>query len=300
MEILLDLNQNSAVSPELRYDISLPYSRKLQQEMKQMLSRDIPSEVQPEQANEVMRETLNAVQSGRLPSMDMLVIRDQLQDSLAMHGVKGLSALEAKIQPSADEISNFKRDNDLPPTNPAFLSSEQESKYLARLDAKTGMQASLGRANDIPPIYHQADLSARELERQLELMNPQSQHNWLKSRSRAGPLSYADEDNTQDAASAAKSASRKRTSSKNLAKQIGDRAMDRVMREAYSPGSGIGDDDELGYDDGAFSRRRGADKDPTFRAKGGRGGSTKAKRKRTTDEGAGGGGKRLRASEIFD
>ncbi|QIX01203.1 hypothetical protein AMS68_006720 [Peltaster fructicola] len=279
MEILLDLNQSSALPPDLRFDVALPPSQRAPRDVPP--SNILPDNVQPEHANEIMREYINAVQAGRLPALDLHVMREHIQDRLAQQDIRPL--------PPSQQVDEHIPEN--PEGHPSFLSAEQEDLYLARLDAAAS--DPLRPTLDAPQASHQADLTPRELERQMELLNPQSQHNWLRTHSKAQPVV----DDDESIADQPTKASKKRPSGKNLARQV---MMDRTFREGFSPSemSGMGEDD---HDENAARRRGGGDKDTPYRAKGGRsGGSTKSKRKRTTDEGGAGGGKRMRASEIFD
>lgn len=311
MDILLDLNQNPAIAPDLRYDIRLPDQPHIQPTLQYLPPYMLPPNASPETANMVMMEGVNRVQLGIVPVMDLYAIRDQIQERLAQQDVRALSALEDSIShPIPPEGVERLASQVNAPENTGYLTADQESAYLARLDANiNGLDLNVGKWVDLPPASpHQADLTPRELERQMELSNPQSQHSWLKAHTKTNPVLDGEESEPQalheaSAAGSTKSASRKKAPGKNLAKQVGDRAMEKMMREGFSPSaaSGLGEEDDLAPDESTSGRRKkGGEKDPTFRAKGGKGGALKSKRKRVTDEGAAGGAKRMRASEVFE
>jgi len=185
---------------------------------------------------------------------------------------------------------------------PAFLSTSREAEYLQRLDAKLGDRFSLDKESAQPQSPHQAELTPRELERHMELLNPQSQHNWLKTHSKMhASLDNDDAESiiSHEGGSASKPSGRKR--GKNLAKQVGDRAMERAY-EGVSPGAASGfDEDEVSMtaeDTLGSGKKRPRDSDGAYRVKGGRGGAVKGKRKRATEEGSAS-TKKARMSESF-
>jgi hypothetical protein len=247
----------------------------------------------------MLLEYTNAVQHGQIPHMDLHVIREQLEEKLAAQGVPTLAALEASVPHTRPELNeDILPDDVLGPEPPGFLTSEQEDAYLLRLDAKCGDQMSLTRtqemqkdSNPFADDKHWAELTPREIERMFELQNPQSQHNWLKAHGRGAAAGMENDDN-ESIAETKPSTGRKR----NLAKQVGDRAVGRA-REGFSPSAasaGFGDEDELSFVDdhpvaSASAKKRGrgnGDSDGTYRVKGGKsnGSATKGKRKRTSGE----------------
>lgn len=274
------MNQSPAIPADLRFDVRLP----MQREYKNM----VPVNITPEAADEMMNEYTKAVKNNRIPPLDLDIIREQIDERLAAQNALPLEALEQRVpHPLA------KSEQDLPEEDrgehpPSFLSSSQEAEYLQRLDAKLGDRLSLDKETVHPPSPHQAELTPRELERHMELLNPQSQHNWLKTHSKmhAG-LDNEDTESLEGGSnSSSKPAGRKR--GKNLAKQVGDRAVERAYEGIGSPSAASGfDEEELQTMDDApgSGKKRARDSDGAYRVKGGRGGM-KGKRKRATEEGS--------------
>lgn len=294
LELCLDLNQNPALPPHLRFDISLP----VQHTAVGTIASVVEPDVTPTAANELFTEYTNAVQRGQIPHLDLHVIREQLEDKLRVQGVQSLSDLESSISHTRPDLDGPLPDSVLGSSPPGLLSSEQEDLYLLRQDAKLGGPLSLSRSAEKQAgeeEKHWADMTAREVERQVELLNPMSQHNWLKTHAKGAA---GMEDDGESVAADAKPAPRKR----NLAKQVGDRAVGRA-REGASPSAasagGAADDDDSGFIDdhagtgasGKKKGRSGADVDGTYRVKGGKNnntnGSATKKRKRPAGEEAG-------------
>ncbi|GAB1737408.1 hypothetical protein NU219Hw_g1553t1 [Hortaea werneckii] len=302
LELCLDLNENPSIPPELRFNVRPP--------PRHQPPLPIDSEITPEAANAMVAEYREAVSLGRIPPLDLHVVREQIEQRLAAQGVEELDHLQAHIphpvpnpdQPFPDDMRQV---GDDPP--PSYLSAAQEDDYLLRLDAKFGMDQyglPLSRAaGDSSKLAEEekqfAEMTPREQDRVTELQNPQSQHNWLKAHGKNTVTADDGGDTDSIAGAETQSASKpkKRGGKGNLAKQLGDRALERA-REGLSPSSaGFLEEDELSFlEEGPSSgRKRGRDPDGTYRVKGGRGGGGKGKRKRTSAEGEGsGGGKKAR------
>lgn len=228
------------------------------------------------------------MRKGKIPHIDLHVIRQQIDDRLAAQGVEALRVLENTVpHPIGGELPEDSKGDD----PPGFLAPEQEAEYLMRLDAKLGDSFSLVSANLDQEDKHWAELTPRELERQMELLNPQSQHNWLKMHAKGNPANMGPEgmDDNESLAShensSSKMAKRRTDKSKTLVKQVGDRAVERATREGWSPSAASAmDEDELGGDEAFGARKRGRDPDGTYRLKGGKSGSAKGKRKRSGED----------------
>lgn len=305
LDICLDLNQNPSIPPELRYDISLP-------DRKQGVSETpnkVLSDITPEYANSLMLQYTQAVQLGQMPPIDLHVIRENIEERLAAQGVPPLSELERKTAHPRPGLADGALSQELMRDEVAasYLTAELEDAYLLRLDAKLGDPFAVGKMTDNThqsEEKHLAELTPRELERQSELLNPQSQHNWLRTHAKPAPSAGAawagDVDDNESVDSPKASAHpRKRAPNKNLAKQLGDRAVDlargnRDPMMSPSAASGQFDEEEIAMMEeigGSASKKKGRDPDSTYRVKGGKGGGGggKAKRKRTTEEGVGAG-----------
>lgn len=291
------MNQSAAIPTDLRYDVRIP-SQKTKRDLDIQLA---PPDLTPLASDDLMAEYTSAVNRGVLPPLELHVVREQIEEGLGLQGLQPLEELEQHVPHPIVTGEDDLPEEDRGDQPPAFLSTSQEAEYLQRLDAKLGDRLSLDKESAQPQSPHQAELTPRELERHMELLNPQSQHNWLKTHSKMH--ASLDNDDAESVASheggsASKPSGRKR--GKNLAKQVGDRAMERAY-EGVSPGaaSGFDEDDVPMTDDMLGSgKKRPRDSDGAFRVKGGRGGAVKGKRKRATEEGSAS-TKKARMSESF-
>ncbi|KAK3663995.1 hypothetical protein LTR22_005215 [Elasticomyces elasticus] len=320
LDILLDLNASPSLPPHLRFNIEREnYSLHVP-------AMEIPADITPEQANETFQTYKHAVQSGSLPAMDLQIIRHELDRKLAAQETIHIDQLAASL-PSlpvkADGAASgvVLSSDDLPTSEPAYLTPEQESTYLSSLDSRLGDSGSHNREAPTPlstsEEKHFAEMTPRELERHVELLNPNSQHSWLAARQKLGILPGAtaveiggpDNDNDsvvshEPAAGPVVKAPRKRVrkpkADGDLAKRVGDKAVERAREEggegAGSPlvaagsgtnGTGLADDEEGAVGGSGGSGRKKRDVDGGYHPKGGN----------TGKKGAGGGGKRKRSGE---
>lgn len=283
----------------------------------------VPPEITPEQADDLLRRYKAGVQEGQIPLIDLQVVRQQVEDRLAEQEVETLADLESRVPHAVGGRDLPDGIKDEEPVG--YLTLEQEAEYIARENAKLGdphgNPRSRGRDAVAQEEKHWAELTPRELERQAELLNPQSTHNWLRTHTKVhAPALPEDGDNDSHASqheNNIKSApivraeakrttdpggkhfvARKHPRPSTLAKQVGDRSVESAKaKESWSPGAASGgfDEDELGFDDGgvaafgtASGKKKGRDPDQTYRVKGG-GSSSKGKRKRSTTGGEQGG-----------
>lgn len=307
MDIMLEINQRPGLPTILRYDVSVA-----QDELHariQPTQSVVKTGIKPDEANLLMQRYKDAVQDGVLPSFELYFVREQIQDRLAEQGVRQLAEMERHVrmvdrQDASNNAKYVQLQHDLeqhrsqaePDSDPSFMTGEYEDTYLARLDAKLNGREQIFNRPESRSI-HQAELTPRESERQLELLNPQSQHSWLRAHPRSSAVNVEE---LGDEITTKTGGARKRASLKGaLVKNVGD----RMLRDGQSPSeaSGFGYDDELAADEyqASSNRKKVVDKDPTFRGKISKGGSTKAKRKRATDDSQGG-SKRIRAADAFD
>ncbi|CZT21061.1 uncharacterized protein RCC_06922 [Ramularia collo-cygni] len=306
LDLCLDLNQNPALPPHMRFDVSLPTPHTAVASIPGV----VKDGVTPQEANDMFLEYTEAVKVGQIPHLDLHVIREQLEAKLRVQGVLSLEELERKVNHTRVDLEAEKLPEEvLGEEPPGYLTTKQEAEYLARLDRKLGdVNAGIGGGIvEEEEEKHWADMTAREVERQMELMNPMSQHNWLKvhhKNAAAGAAAGGEGDDNESLVDVKPAtAARKR----NLAKQVGDRAVGRA-REGASPSAAsftAGGDDEEGMEDSVSSsgRKKGkGDGDGTYRVKGGKSNSTmnggggsasKGKRKRE-GEGVGSGGKKMK------
>lgn len=285
-DMLLDMNSSLNIPASLRYDISLP------NETHDYDAYDL------EHANAEIQDARKLVESGQCPQHSYQQFRSQVEASLARRHVRKLANLERLIPTpvlNPDPVDAV--------LQPEYLTSKAQDAYLVTLDASLGDQWSLSQTLPPAPVKF-GEMTPRELEREIELRNPHSVHSWLKKhKSEQEQLA---EDAASEAAVATPATNRKRAT--NLAKKMGDRAVNRARQgtgadgDVGSPASMARGDTDAGDDDvddsivlSASARKKGGDKDDTYRPKGGR--SSKGKRKRETDGAAEGGkGKKARTS----
>ena len=238
------------------------------------------------------------VRQGKIPPLDLVEVRSQIDAKLAAQDLEPLDSLEKSVSRPTGVAGDVNVDQEL-----GFMSFEQEMDYLARLDAKLSSNGGLRvdpRSRDVEQEKHFADLTPRELERKTEFENPQSQHNWLKTHTKVLG-NDGDADDTESIAShepeTKQSNKRKSAAKGSLAKQVGDRAVEKA-REGSTAFSN--DEDELVSDAGlgvgsSSVKKRSWDPDGTYRVKGAKSGA-RGKRKRSGEDlpGSGTGGKKAR------
>ena len=239
-------------------------------------------------ANRILAEAYELDQKGRYPHAQFSEVRSNLETHLAGEEAQSLAVLEADVPQLAYSLDDpeFRRSLDEFADPIAYYPAENEEEYLRRLDADLGEQPLLSSYDkEAPSPSSFSNMTPREVEREVELRNPQSVHNWLKRHN----VSIGESEDKSD------NASSKKVTSRNLAKKVGDRSVELAMeRDGGSPiGSIVGSkhdlelgDDESRLDDGSNKRRRSRDADETYRPKGGKGG--KPKRKREDGESIGG------------
>jgi hypothetical protein len=279
LELCLDLNQQPSLPPELRYELSYtgqPSTGKF-----------IEKNITPEVANRQYLDYQDAVKKAMMPGLDLEVARAQMEERLAAQETEPLATLESRVShpvPTQDTVPE-----DEEGMGPGYLTSEQECEYLARVENQLqrepmyiapSMQKKLAADPGGLDEKHWAELTPREVERQVELLNPQSQHNWLKIHKINSNTIGENDDNESLASHEASKPPRKRGGKdKNLAKQVGDRAVERA-KEGWSP-SAASDEDAPASAGG----KRKRDPDATYRVKGAKSSASKgSKRKRSGGE----------------
>lgn len=290
LELCLDLNQNASIPPEVRFDVSLP------DPPPRVSSGDsfVPPNITPEEANATVLDYNLMVRQGKIPPLDLVDMRSQVDAKLAAQGIEPLSTLERKVNQPVGTKLDADVEQEL-----GFIPFDQEMEYLARMDAKLSLNGSFPsdpRHREVEQERHHAEFTPRELERKTEFENPQSQHNWLKTHTKVLG-NDADGDDTESLAShdlggGGKPSNKRKSGKGNLAKQVGDRAVERAREGSMAFSN---DEDELASDvglAGSTSGRKRAPKDPdgTYRVKGGKAGApgAKGKRKRSGEDMPGG------------
>ncbi|KAI5203715.1 hypothetical protein E4T38_04925 [Aureobasidium subglaciale] len=280
LDLLLDLNTSLSIPEELRFDLSpAPKTQQPQDE------RDITFEM----ANNIIANAHRAFHNHEVPHQDFVRIRQDIESLLARKDAKSLVEMEAQIphpryhHPVSGPVAE---------ADPAFLSSSHEDAYLARLDNKLE-PAALSEPRILSP-QPLSKLTQRELDREVELRNPLSVHNWLKKHGTISDMDAASEGGAANAQTPATANKRR-----NLAKQIGDKALERAREKEGSPGSTVDNEEEgtaaaaAAADDTPGKPKKAREDDQTYRPKGGR---SKSKRKREEGENTPARGKKQRTS----
>ena len=292
LELCLDLNQQPSLPPTLRYELS--YTNQ------PSTGKFIDKNITPEVANRQFLDYQDAVKKAMMPGLDLEVARTQMEERLAAQETQPLAALESNVSHPVPTQDAIPEEDDM---GPGYLTYEQEGEYLARMDHQLqhepmyiapSMQKKLAADFD---EKHWAELTPRELERQVELLNPQSQHNWLKIH-KINSNTIGDNDDNESLASheASKPPRKRGGKDKNLAKQVGDRAVERA-KEGWSPSAAS--DEDVPANAGGKRKR---DPDATYRVKGAKSAASKgSKRKRSGgDEMAAGKRRRVDGDEVED
>ena len=326
-ELCLEVNSSPVVPPHLRFGgISAPGNRGGGVEV---------ADIAVEEADELLRRYAEQpVKPGNHSHAELHNIRDQVDMALARQEVEMLASLEKEV-PRLVSPGN----SDGGPERGeewGYLTPEQENVYLELAIAQLDERGEISRQNrkfvggeerwqnlgyyaaQLKKRQHSyeddenddelairmprigADPTAlRDLDRQMELRNPQSQHRWLK-RQQSGTTG-ADGDEVESLTphhGPRARTSGKRKTGKKLARQMGERAVERAREfSGGSPGAtSVGGDEEdwLAYEVGAAaSKKKGKDVDGTYRLKGGKsGGGGRGKRKRTGEDVPAGSGKK--------
>jgi len=232
-----------------------------------------------------------AVSAGKLPADEYMTLRADLESRLAqLTSGASIDELENEIphpfyDPEKDEVPAHLADA---ARQIAFLTSEHEDEYLDRLDEKLSKSASLDKQPWPTSTAMWAKLTPRELDREIELQNPQSVHNWLKRHN----VSVVGEADAASEAGATSTPATNKKGSRTLAKKVGDRAIERAKeRDDGSPMSsatGAFEEEVMGYEvetpKSGRGKKKAGDDDHAYRPKGGSG--KKAKRKREDGEGS--------------
>lgn len=287
MELLLDLNSNANVPVEMRFDVTLPRHRE---------QNNIPPDITPEQASQALYEHQVAVKQGQFPALEFQVLKENVEAQLARQDAYPLDRLEHEIPHTTiaaeHGLPEYLRSED----QPGYLTADKEAESLLRLDGSLGDVFSLQKSQEehAPPVLNLAELTPRELERRVELDNPQSQHNWLATHTNHKTLIGAADvdDGASDASHEQHKPGAARKRNKNLAKTVGDKAVERAREEGASPApkkleemtEEEREEYELSMAEGGAARRRTGDGDTSYRPKGGRSGGKGGKRKRTGED----------------
>ncbi|KAK4991781.1 hypothetical protein LTR50_001598 [Elasticomyces elasticus] len=300
LDLLLDLNSTVNIPPELRYNLNLDPA-----------PPPPNPQAQYEQANRQVNEAAALMHNGQLAAGDFIHLRATVEARLAEQDAQPLSSIESHLPHPEPTDSPTKAGPTEPNPYLGMLDTTHETDYLLRLDVSLGDPWSLSRP---PPPTLFPDLknfSERDWEREAQLHNPISVHNWLRKHHPAAFSSTnADADAVSDAGQATPHGRGRGAGGgrkKNLAQKLGDKAVAAAREHEEegrdTPASELPKteqellDEEIGYaepDAGGSGRKKARDADETYRPKGGRSG--RGKRKREDGDVASGKGKKARTS----
>lgn len=260
--MLLDLNSSLQIPDSLRYNMTANVT-------------DMSHTAALDDANDRLMDARLVAENGKLSRDALSHIRDELEDRVSMVPALNLQAQEQAIMEmlELDDLSMVALDR--VHDQCAYLTTDHEEDYLKRLDARLGLDKAWSSLS-IP-----SSQTGRASDRDVELHNPQSVHNWLKAHKVA-----IDNDDRSDAGTPTSAARKGATGARNLARKVGDRALERARdRDDASPMAATREDanaeDELALMDAMASgskKKKSRDPDEPYRPKGGS--KTKPKRKR--------------------
>jgi hypothetical protein len=171
LEVLLEFNESLHVSPDLRFDLSLP-------------TDPPPLLLTPEQeiallindatlAKQAWKEAKTGLAAGSIDANAYRTIEDNIKRNKAFAPAQQYSSLSQTYHISPDAIE--KKPNNDCERQLGYFTPEHETEYYLALDAKLGDEAAavqLARIPDRPTLA--------ERERDLTVRNPASVYNWLR------------------------------------------------------------------------------------------------------------------------
>ena len=170
LEVLLEFNESLHVSPDVRFDLSMP--------------NDLPLLPTPEQeivplindatlAKQAWKEAKAGLAAGSIDKRAYRIIEDNIKRNKAFAPAQQYSSLSRAHHITPDTVQK-KPDNDCE-RQLGYFTPEHETEYYLALDAKLGDEAAATQLARIPdrPTF-------AERERDLSMRNPASVYNWLR------------------------------------------------------------------------------------------------------------------------
>ncbi|KAF4555911.1 Hypothetical protein D9617_2g058760 [Elsinoe fawcettii] len=263
LELLLELNSSLNLPSDMRYNVNYRQEWPEKEGINSL-----------EAANRVLYDYHQMEHQGRVSHAQVAQTRTQLESHVAALESQPLSSLEKDIPHTILNDADPDAANEI--ADPiAYFTSQHESDHHDKFDLTWGdpLYGMPAPRDKSPPVFHQ--MTAREQEREVELRNPLSVHNWLKKHN----INIADTDDTKSDAGTPAGVKK---GGRALAKKVGDRAIERAReRDDASPMSsaaGREPEQEEEGDDTPARGRKSRDADETYRPKGGRSGRSKRKR----------------------
>lgn len=260
LEVLLDMNENPRVPPNLRFDLREP------SEINSALPPLDPVELQRR-----LQELRNDMLNGHISPEEFAMKADQLHAAHPIALSRTLPALEASV-PHTERLP-------VPPPEgillgdhaPGYMSPAHEEEYLMAMDAAIADPSYDPDAHDGRPL-RMSNTHPLPSEKELKIQNPDSVYNWLRKNQPQVFLQDKDAAHPENA------------SEKSSAKVASTGGRKRPSAAAQStPGPKNDQEEEDGFvpEAGTAGSKRGRgskDDDYSYRPKGGSSRPTKRKR----------------------
>lgn len=272
LDLLLDLNTSLQLPDSLRVNVDVNPSPE-------------EKKVTLKEGNDRLYEVHKAVDDDKFPIESVPRVREELEERVANDNAVYLQALDDNAPVSLQDAgltTLLQTPGGLAKLHTQFgyMSTAYEEDYLRQVDAKLGDAEAMIYLRTKAAQKADATTTGKDaIELEMELKNPQSVHNWLKTNKISVEAPDGDK---SDAGTEKTPTTAKRGGQKSLTRKIGDKAMERARERDDEHDL----DDQAAYFDsgsaggaaGSARKKKGRDPDESYRPKGsGRG---KPKRKR--------------------
>lgn len=170
LEVLLEFNDSLHVSPDVRFDLSMPTDPPLLPTAEQEI---VPLINDATLAKQAWKEAKAGLTAGSIDTSAYRIIEDNIKRNKAFAPAQQYSTLSQTHHITTDAVEK-KPDNDCE-RQLGYFTPEHETEYYLALDAKLGDEAAATQLARIPdrPTF-------AERERDLSMRNPASVYNWLR------------------------------------------------------------------------------------------------------------------------
>ncbi|KGO37338.1 hypothetical protein PEX1_097830 [Penicillium expansum] len=170
LEVLMEFNESLHVSPDVRFDLSMPNDPPLLPTPEQEI---IPLINDATLAKQAWKEAKAGLAAGSIDTGAYRAIEDNIKRNKAFAPAQQYSSLSQTHHISPDTVEK-KPENDCE-RKLGYFTPEHETEYYLALDAKLGDEAAATQLARIPdrPTF-------AERERDLSMRNPASVYNWLR------------------------------------------------------------------------------------------------------------------------
>ncbi|KAJ5967317.1 hypothetical protein N7501_003565 [Penicillium viridicatum] len=169
LEVLLEFNESLHVSPDVRFDLSMPPDPPLLPTAEQEI---VPLINDATLAKQAWKEAKAGLTAGSIDTSAYRIIEDNIKRNKAFAPAQQYSTLSQTHHITTDAVE--KPENDCE-RQLGYFTPEHETEYYLALDAKLGDGAAATQLARIPdrPTF-------AERERDLSMRNPASVYNWLR------------------------------------------------------------------------------------------------------------------------